>query len=70
MFIVDSYALAVVFCFVTMLYWAPRATPRNGRKTWRYELFYWDYVIMFLFALIASLTMGASVPKAGRSCKI
>ena len=60
MFIVDSYALAVVFCFVTMLCWGSWGnTQKMAAKTWRYELFYWDYVIgMFLFALILSLTMG------------
>ena len=61
MFIVDSYALAVVFCFVTMLCWGSWGnTQKMAAKTWRYELFYWDYVIgMFLFALILSLTMGS-----------
>lgn len=61
MFIVNSYALAVIFCFVTMLCWGSWGnTQKLAAKTWRYELFYWDYVIgMFLFALILSLTMGS-----------
>lgn len=68
MFIVDSYLLAVVFCFVTMLCWGSWGnTQKLAAKSWRYELFYWDYVIgMVLFALILGFTMG-SVGTEGRS---
>lgn len=61
MFIVDSYALAVVFCFVTMLCWGSWGnTQKLASKSWRYELFYWDYVIgMVLFAAALGLTMGS-----------
>lgn len=61
MFIVNSYALAVVFCFVTMLCWGSWGnTQKLAGKTWRYELFYWDYVIgMVLFSLLIALTMGS-----------
>ena len=61
MFIVHSYLLAVVFCFITMLCWGSWGnTQKLAGKTWRYELFYWDYVIgMVLFALLIGLTMGS-----------
>lgn len=61
MFVVNSYALAVVFCFVTMLCWGSWGnTQKLAGKTWRYELFYWDYVIgMVLFSLLIGLTMGS-----------
>lgn len=61
MFIVDSYALAVAFCFVTMLCWGSWGnTQKLASKSWRYELFYWDYVIgMLLFALVIAFTMGS-----------
>lgn len=61
MFIVNSYALAVVFCFVTMLCWGSWGnTQKLASKSWRYELFYWDYVIgMLLFALVIAFTMGS-----------
>ena len=54
MFVVHSYALAVAFCFVTMLCWGSWGnTQKLAGKTWRYELFYWDYVIgMVLFAAL------------------
>ena len=51
MFIVNSYALAVLFCFITMMCWGSWGnTQKLASKSWRYELFYWDYVIgMVLF---------------------
>jgi glucose uptake protein len=60
MFIVNSYTLAVIFCFITMLCWGSWGnTQKLAGKTWRYELFYWDYVIgMLLFALLIAFTMG------------
>ena len=46
MYIVGSYTLAVIFCFVTMLCWGSWGnTQKLAAKSWRYELFYWDYVI-------------------------
>ena len=67
MFIVDSYLLAVVFCFITMLCWGSWGnTQKLAGKTWRYELFYWDYVIgMVLFTLLLGFTMG-SIGDQGR----
>ena len=61
MFIIDSYLLAVVFCFITMLCWGSWGnTQKLAGKTWRYELFYWDYVIgMVLFSLLLGFTMGS-----------
>lgn len=61
MFIVNSTFLAVIFCFVTMLCWGSWGnTQKLAAKSWRYELFYWDYVIgMVLFALFIALTMGS-----------
>ena len=67
MFIVNSYTLAVVFCFITMLCWGSWGnTQKLAAKSWRYELFYWDYVIgMVLFALLLAFTMG-SIGSEGR----
>lgn len=61
MFIVNSYALAVFFCFITMLCWGSWAnTQKIAAKTWRFELFYWDYVIgMLLFSILIGFTMGS-----------
>ena len=61
MFIVSNYLLAVIFCFITMLCWGSWGnTQKMAAKSWRYELFYWDYVIgMVLFALLIAFTMGS-----------
>ena len=68
MFVVNSYSLAVIFCFITMLCWGSWGnTQKLAGKTWRYELFYWDYVIgMVLFAILLGFTMG---PRAVPSSK-
>ena len=61
MFIINSYLLAVVFCFITMMCWGSWGnTQKLAAKCWRYELFYWDYVIgMVLFSLLICFTMGS-----------
>jgi glucose uptake protein len=68
MFILDNYALAVLFCFITMLAWGSWGnTQKLAAKTWRYELFYWDYVLgIVLLALVLGFTMG-STGSEGRS---
>ena len=61
MFIINSYFVAVLFCFITMMCWGSWGnTQKLAAKNWRYELFYWDYVIgMVLFSLIVCFTMGS-----------
>lgn len=62
MYIVNSYTLAVILCFVTMICWGSWGnTQKLAAKSWRYELFYWDYVLgMVLFALFLGLTLGSN----------
>lgn len=61
MFIISNYTLAVVFCLITMICWGSWGnTQKLVSKNWRYELFYWDYVIgMVLFTLLLGFTMGS-----------
>jgi len=68
MFIISSYSLAIIFCFITMLCWGSWGnTQKLAGKTWRYELFYWDYVIgILLFSLVSAFTLG-SIGSEGRS---
>lgn len=68
MFIVQSYSLAIMFCVVTMLCWGSWGnTQKLAAKTWRYEFFYWDYVIgVLLFSIISAFTLG-SIGVEGRS---
>ena len=68
MYIVESYSLAVLFCFITMLCWGSWGnTQKLAAKSWRYELFYWDYVIgIVIFSVILGFTLG-SIGDQGRS---
>ncbi len=68
MFIIHDYSLAILFCFVTMLCWGSWGnTQKLATKTWRYEFFYWDYVIgVLLFSIISAFTFG-SIGSEGRS---
>ena len=68
MFTVHNYLLAVIFCFVTMLCWGSWGnTQKLASKTWRYEFFYWDYVIgIVLFSILSAFTLG-STGTEGRS---
>lgn len=67
MFIVQSYGLAILFCVITMLCWGSWAnTQKLASRNWRFELFYWDYVIgILLFSIISALTLG-SIGEQGR----
>ncbi len=68
MVVVESYALAVAMCVVTMLCWGSWAnTQKLTSKEWRFELFYWDYALgVMLFSLVLAFTAG-SMGTAGRS---
>ena len=68
MTVVESYAVAVVMCVITMICWGSWAnTQKLASKEWRFELFYWDYAIgVLLFALALAFTLG-STGSAGRS---
>lgn len=61
MFIVQNYPFAVFLCLITMLCWGSWGnTQKLAAKTWRYELFYWDYVIgILLLSLILGFTLGS-----------
>ena len=67
MLIVESYALAVALCLVTMLCWGSWAnTQKLASREWRFQLFYWDYAIgVLLLAVLLAFTAG-STGDAGR----
>ena len=68
MFIPQSYSLAVILCIVTMLCWGSWGnTQKLAGKSWRFELFYWDYVAgILIFSLLLGFTLG-SMGENGRS---
>ncbi|MFZ4262570.1 GRP family sugar transporter [Sphingobacterium sp. HJSM2_6] len=67
MFIVTDYYTAVFFCIITMLCWGSWAnTQKMTQNKWRFELFYWDYVLGILFfSLLSAFTLG-SLGESGR----
>lgn len=68
MFIINSYAVAVVFCFITMLCWGSWGnTEKLAIKSWPYQLYYWDYTLgVLVVSLLFGLTLG-SYGSEGRS---
>ena len=68
MFIIDNYALAVFFCFITMICWGSWAnTQKLASQKWPFQLFYWDYTFgIFLITLFFAFTLG-SFGDGGRS---
>lgn len=68
MFIIETYLLAVAFSIITMICWGswPNMQKLVG-TSWRFELFYWDYVLgIAVIALLFAFTLG-SYGDAGRS---
>jgi glucose uptake protein len=62
MFIPQSYPFAIILCVITMLCWGSWGnTQKLAGKSWRFELFYWDYVLgILLFSLLLGFTLGSS----------
>jgi glucose uptake protein len=68
MLIVDSYAVAVGLCLVTMLCWGSWAnTLKLTPKDWPFPLYYWDYAVgLVLTSLVLGFTLG-SMGSEGRN---
>lgn len=68
MILVQNYALAVFLCFIAMICWGSWQNTQNLiGKSWRFELYYWDFAIgILLFALLMAFTFG-SIGNEGRS---
>ncbi len=63
MLIVDSYAVAVALCVVTMLCWGSWAnTLKLAPRDWPFPLYYWDYA---LGLVLTSLALGLSIGSLG-----
>jgi len=62
MFFVSDYSFAVILCVVCMFCWGSWGnTQKLAGKSWRYELFYWDYVVgLLLFSAVMGLTLGST----------
>lgn len=62
MFIVENYSLSIILCVITMLCWGSWAnTTKLTTKTWRFELFYWDFGFgILLTTLLFAFTLGSN----------
>ena len=62
MLVLENYGIAVLFCVITMFCWGSWGnTQKLAGKTWRFELYYWDYVFgVFLTALVFAFTLGST----------
>ena len=61
MFIVDSTALAIFFCVLTMLGWGSWANTQKlaGKDRWQFPLYYWDYAFgVFALGILMMVTLG------------
>lgn len=65
---IKSYTFSIFLCIITMLCWGSWSnTQKLVQKSWRFELFYWDFIIGLLFAaVVAAFTVG-SLGEGGRS---
>lgn len=61
MVIVESYAVAVAMCVVTMMCWGSWAnTQKLATKKWPFQLYYWDYCLgVVILSLIMAFTLGS-----------
>ncbi|HEX2977361.1 MAG TPA: GRP family sugar transporter [Bacteroidales bacterium] len=68
MILVQNYGLAIFLCAVAMVCWGSWQNTQNLiGKSWRFELYYWDFSIgILLFALLMAFTFG-SIGNEGRS---
>ena len=63
MFTVNSSAIAILFCILTMIGWGSWANTQKlaGKEHWPFELFYWDYSVgVALTGLLFFVTLGTA----------
>lgn len=68
MLIIESYTVAVILLFITMLCWGSWAnTQKLATQSWPSQLFYWDYTLgIVLVSFLLGITIGSS-GEEGRS---
>ncbi len=63
MFVPQTYPVALLMMVLSMLCWGSWANTQKAAGTWRFELFYWDYVWgILLCAAAIGLTFGRTDP--------
>jgi glucose uptake protein len=61
MILVENYTLAVMLCILAMICWGSWQNTQNlTGKSWRFELYYWDFILgILLFSLLMAFTFGS-----------
>jgi glucose uptake protein len=61
MILVENYTLAVLLCILAMICWGSWQNTQNlTGKSWRFELYYWDFILgILLFSLLMAFTFGS-----------
>lgn len=68
MFIPTVYSVALMLMIISMISWGSWANTQKATGSWRFELFYWDYVWgILLLSLIVGLTLGRTDPASPES---
>jgi glucose uptake protein len=68
MFIPQIYPLTLALMIVSMVSWGSWANTQKATGSWRFELFYWDYVWgIVLLSLLVGLTLGRTDPTSPES---
>src|SRR5207245_8135502 len=61
MFAPHSVGSALLMMIASAICWGSWANTYKGVKSYRFELFYWDYAVgIFLISLILAFTMGSA----------
>jgi glucose uptake protein len=61
MFVPHTFALALLMMITSAVCWGSWANTYKGVKSYRFELFYWDYAVgIFLISVILAFTMGST----------
>src|SRR6202795_4150935 len=61
MFVPHTFALALLMMITSAVCWGSWANTYKGVKSYRFELFYWDYAVgIFLISLVLAFTMGST----------
>jgi glucose uptake protein len=59
MFIPTAYSVALLMMILSMVCWGSWANTQKLCRSWRFELFYWDYVAgILLITLVLGFTLG------------
>ena len=62
MVLIENYSVAILLCILAMFCWGSWQNTRNlAGLSWRFELYYWDFIAgILLFSIIMAFTFGSN----------